>query len=127
MEGWRRLASGGWDSTLEVPGVKWTFLFFLVIASAAQGEGTYYYCSSSSTYHATQYFSDVFTAPYGTDIGTIKNGFIAYLTVHYNESLAPKAHCVVSMDLRSAGVAQDKEELEYTNLRWRMILTHWKY
>ena len=111
----------------EVPGVKWTLLFLLAMASAAHAEGTYYYCSSSSTYHATQYFSDVFTVPSGTDIGTIKNEFVGYLTVHYNESLAPKAHCVASPDLRAAGVAQGKEELEYQNLRWRMIMTHWKY
>jgi len=113
--------------------VKWpllfflTIAFFLAIASAAQAEGTYYYCSSSSTFHATQYFSDVFTAPPGTEVSTIKNEFVGYLTVHYNESLAPKAHCVPSLDARGAGVAQGKEEMEYENLRYRVIMTHWKY
>jgi hypothetical protein len=108
---------------------KWTVSFFLVLASAsaARGEGAYYYCSSSSTTHASQYFSDVFSPTPGIDAATIKNAFVGYLTVHFNESLAPKAHCVVSLDLRAAGIAQGKEELEYQNLRWRVILTHWKY
>ena len=107
--------------------MKWMILLCLTIAPSAHGEGLYYYCSTTSTFRATQYFSDVFAVPPGTNPLTVKNRFLSYLAVHYNESLGAKTLCFPSDDLRLAGIDQGKELLVYQNMRWRVVMTHWHF
>jgi len=113
--------------------MRWLVLLFpalvppVLAPPASAQSAAYYYCAMLPVSTATVYFSEVFVVPADTPVDRIQNAFVLFLAFHYKESISAKAKCSAKGELEQANRTKGLATLEYNQLHWRVIETHWTY